>query len=44
MRGAIPSLSQYAFMAWSSLEAQGQLYFTSCLDPVVCSTNLKYRG
>jgi len=24
MRGAIPSLSQYAFMAWCSVKAQGQ--------------------
>jgi hypothetical protein len=26
MRGAIPPLPQYAFMAWCSFEAQGQLY------------------
>jgi hypothetical protein len=26
MRGAIPSLPQYAFMAWCSVKAQGQLY------------------
>jgi hypothetical protein len=26
MRGAIPPLSQYAFMAWCSVKAQGQLY------------------
>jgi hypothetical protein len=30
MRGAIPSLPQYTFMAWCSVkkEAQGQLIFT----------------
>jgi hypothetical protein len=27
MSGAIPPLSQYAFMAWCSVKAQGQLYF-----------------
>jgi hypothetical protein len=27
MRGAIPPLPQYAFMAWCSAKAQGQLYF-----------------
>jgi hypothetical protein len=26
MRGAIPSLPQYAFIAWSSVKAQGHLY------------------
>jgi hypothetical protein len=26
MSGAIPPLPQYAFMAWRSLKAQGQLY------------------
>jgi hypothetical protein len=26
MCGAIPSLPQYAFMAWYSVKAQGQLY------------------
>jgi len=26
MRGAIPPLPQYAFMAWSLVKAQGQLY------------------
>jgi hypothetical protein len=26
MNGAIPPLPQYAFMAWCSVEAQGQLY------------------
>jgi hypothetical protein len=28
MSGAIPTLSQYAFMAWCSVKAQGQLYLT----------------
>jgi hypothetical protein len=27
MRGATPPLPQYAFMAWRSVKAQGQLYF-----------------
>jgi hypothetical protein len=27
MRRAIPPIPQYAFMAWCSVEAQGQLYF-----------------
>jgi hypothetical protein len=26
MRGAMPSLPQYALIAWCSVEAQGQLY------------------
>jgi hypothetical protein len=26
MNGAIPPLPQYVFMAWCSVEAQGQLY------------------
>jgi hypothetical protein len=26
MSGAVPPLLQYAFMAWFSLKAQGQLY------------------
>jgi hypothetical protein len=26
MRGAIPPLPQYAFMAWCSVKAQGHLY------------------
>jgi hypothetical protein len=28
MRGAIPPLSQYVFMAWCSVKAQGQLYLS----------------
>jgi hypothetical protein len=27
MLGAIPPLLQYAFMAWRSVKAQGQIYF-----------------
>jgi hypothetical protein len=27
MSGVIPPLPQYAFMAWCSVKAQGQLYF-----------------
>jgi len=26
MRGAIPPLSQYTFITWCSVKAQGQLY------------------
>jgi hypothetical protein len=28
MRGAVPPLPQYAFVAWCSIKAQGQLYLT----------------
>jgi hypothetical protein len=28
MRGTIPPLPQYAFMAWYLVKAQGQLYLT----------------
>jgi len=31
MRGAIPTLLQYAFAAWCSVEAQGQLYLSPFL-------------
>jgi hypothetical protein len=34
MRGAIPPLPQYASMAWCSVKAQGQLYFTLQLHSV----------
>jgi hypothetical protein len=48
MRGAIPPFLQYAFMAWYSVKAQGQLYLylndiwlLSCtfhdLGPLACS-------
>jgi hypothetical protein len=30
MRGAIPPLLHYAFMAWFSVKAQGQLYLSLC--------------
>jgi hypothetical protein len=33
MREAVPPLPQYAFMAWCSVKAQGQLYILSL--PVV---------
>jgi hypothetical protein len=33
MIGAIPPLSQYAFMAWCLVKAQGQLYFIPSLVP-----------
>jgi len=36
MRRAIPRLPEYAFMAWCSVKAQGQLYlFIGCLDITV---------
>jgi len=31
MSGSIPPLPQYAFTAWFSVKAQGQLYFTFIL-------------
>jgi hypothetical protein len=48
MSGAIPSLPQYAFMAWCSVKAQGQLYIYlyheeesflrgKALGPLLCS-------
>jgi len=33
MRGTIPPLSQYVFMAWHSVQAQGAIY--SGLNPLV---------
>jgi hypothetical protein len=32
MSGAIPPLPQYAFMAWCSVKAQGQLYLSLSLS------------
>jgi hypothetical protein len=34
MSGAIPPFLQYAFMAWCSVKAQGQLYFLLALIDV----------
>jgi hypothetical protein len=34
MSGAIPPLPQYAFMAWCSVKAQGQLYLSSQLKDI----------
>jgi hypothetical protein len=54
MRGAILPLPQYAFMAWCSVKAQGQLYLYLCLSIVfidvgilklvLCSISSKIRG
>jgi hypothetical protein len=38
MSGAIPPLPQYAFMAWNSVKAQGQLYLY-----LTCETTELYR-
>jgi hypothetical protein len=35
MRGAIPPLAQYAFMAWCLVKAQGQLYLYLYLLPIL---------
>jgi hypothetical protein len=40
MRGAVPPLSQYAFMAWCLVKAQGQLYLyflpkTQAGEPII---------
>jgi hypothetical protein len=44
MRGAIPPLSQYAFMAWCSVEAQGQFYVYLLLNsPTVTHACRKRR-
>jgi hypothetical protein len=32
MRGTIPPILQYAFIAWCSVKAQGQLYFSFTYD------------
>jgi len=40
MSGTIPPLPQYASMAWCSVKAQGQLYFT--LIYFTCQFNLIY--
>jgi len=36
MRGAVPSLLQYVFMARYSFKAQGQLYLLSFVRNTVC--------
>jgi hypothetical protein len=36
MSGDIPPLSQYAFMAWCLVKAQGQLYLFMSSDIVCC--------
>jgi len=33
MSGAVPPLPQYAFMAWCSVKAQGQLYLKCTQSP-----------
>jgi len=34
MRVAVPPLTQYAFMTWCSVKAQGQLYIFTFLNEV----------
>jgi len=40
MRGVIPPLPQYAFMAWCSVKAQGQLYLSPLRHLTLKTTNL----
>jgi hypothetical protein len=46
MCGAIPPLPQYAFMAWCSVKAQGQLhlykFYIACTSVEMC-TPVEYR-
>jgi hypothetical protein len=41
MRGAIPPLPQYAFMAWCSVKAQGQLFTFTCIKHSIFCTSLE---
>jgi len=41
MRGATPLVPQYAFMAWCSVKAQGQLYFFTFIRPTTLT--VKYE-
>jgi hypothetical protein len=44
MRGAVPPLHQYAFMAWCSVKAQGQLYlYLHNLNLRISLPNIMYR-
>jgi hypothetical protein len=41
MRGALPPLPQYAFMAWYSVKAQGQLYlYVTLYKLLVCADGI----
>jgi hypothetical protein len=40
MSGAIPPFPQYAFMAWCSVKAQGQLYMSKELKRIVLQVEL----
>jgi len=42
MGRSIPQLLQYAFMAWCSLKAQGQLYFY--LNLYLYYVNIRFRN
>jgi hypothetical protein len=42
MRGAIPPLPQYAFMAWCSVKAQGQLYLYLLLGRGISPSQGRY--
>jgi hypothetical protein len=41
MKGAMPPIPQYAFMAWCSVKAQGQLYLylSFCMDEKLFLSN-----
>jgi hypothetical protein len=43
MSGAIPPLPQYAFMAWCSVKAQGQLYLYLLPDCIFQQMSLTER-
>jgi hypothetical protein len=44
MRGAIPPLPQYAFMAWCSVKAQGQLKILLGEGLMFCETRFFLGG
>jgi hypothetical protein len=44
MRGATPPLLQYAFMAWCSVKAQGQLYLTLVFRSYLTIQNLMHKA
>jgi hypothetical protein len=44
MHGAIPLLPQYAFMAWCSVKAQGQLYLYLTSTSLIQYSNWRYTG
>jgi hypothetical protein len=40
MRGAIPPILQYTFMAWCSVKAQGQLYVTLMEELIIAEKSI----